>query len=260
MTAVTIGGFLLLDTARPGRQVGLIEAAAIQAVAGIAVYGGLTWLIGRRILRLEWRELGWAGRRDSWLGFRRGFLVAGALAVVALVAGLPAGSSWAMDGGALGAYLERVALLALVLLPPAFMEELAFRGLAVTAMARGIGRGPALVLTSVGFAAAHFNNPDVTPLGLGNIALAGVFLGLTFFARGGIATATGAHLGWNLLLAALAAPVSGLPFDIPWIDFHPGRPAWFTGGGFGPEGGILATVALSIGSALAVRWHFEEAQ
>ena len=54
-------------------------------------------------------------------------------------------------------------------------------------------------------------------------------------------TAFGAHLGWNATLAALAAPVSGLPFDIPYIDYRMGGPAWLTGGAFGPEGGLLAT-------------------
>ena len=92
-------------------------------------------------------------------------------------------------------------------------------------------------------------NPDVTPLGLGNIALAGIFLGLAFYAPGGLWTAFGAHLGWNATLAALDAPVSGLPFDIPLLDYRagrarPGSPA----GAFGPEGGLLATLALTVGA------------
>ena len=69
-------------------------------------------------------------------------------------------------------------------------------------------------------------------------------------------TAFGAHLGWNATLAALAAPVSGLPFDIPYIDYRMGGPAWLTGGAFGPEGGLLATVALigGRGARRALEW------
>ena len=86
--------------------------------------------------------------------------------------------------------------------------------------------------------------PGITPLAVGNIALAGVFLGIAFYLPGGLWTATGAHLGWNATLAALAAPVSGLPFAMPWLDYRSGGPAWLSGGGFGPEGGLLGTAAL----------------
>jgi hypothetical protein len=135
------------------------------------------------------------------------------------------------------------------------MEELAFRGTPLVGLGQAIGRGRALVVTAVLFAVAHRANPGITTLALGNIALAGAFLGLTFFARGGMLTATGAHLGWNWALAGLAAPVSGLPFDVPWLDFRPGQPDWLTGGTFGPEGGLVATVVLVAGVAWVLRWR-----
>ena len=49
------------------------------------------------------------------------------------------------------------------------------------------------------------------------------------------------------MLAALDAPVSGLPFrHSRCIDYRSGGPAWLTGGAFGPEGGLAATLALAI--------------
>ena len=96
-------------------------------------------------------------------------------------------------------------------------------------------------MAGVIFALFHGLNPGITPLGLGNIALAGIFLGVAFYAPGGLWTAFGAHLGWNATLAALDAPVSGLPFSIPLIDYRAGDPVWLSGGHFGPEGGLLAT-------------------
>jgi len=86
------------------------------------------------------------------------------------------------------------------------------------------------------------------------IALAGIFLGVAFYAPGGLWTAFGAHLGWNATLAALDAPVSGLPFRIPLIDYRAGDPVWLSGGRFGPEGGLLATVALTAALLVAARW------
>jgi len=235
---------------------GLAGAALVQAVSGMAAFGFLTWLIGRRALRLSWRELGWPERRDALRGFARGFLIGFAIGAVALALGVPlAGSVWRLDGGTFGQYLARSVVIWLALLPASFMEELAFRGCAIVGFERAMGRGAAIVLTAIVFGLAHGGAPGLTALALGNISLAGVFLGLTFYARGGLFSATGAHIGWNLALAGLAAPVSGLPFEIPWIDFIPGLPAWLTGGEFGPEGGLLATIALVVGIVLVARWR-----
>ena len=72
--------------------------------------------------------------------------------------------------------------------------------------------------------------------------------------KGGIWIATGAHVGWNFALAALAAPVSGLPFDVPWLDYRPGTPSWLSGGPFGPEGGLIATTLLILATLVAARF------
>ena len=116
----------------------------------------------------------------------------------------------------------------------------------------------ALVGLALLFGLAHLANPGVTPLAVANIAAAGIFLGLAFYAPGGIFTAFGAHLGWNATLAALDAPVSGLPFTIPAIDYVAGGPAWLTGGAFGPEGGLTATTAIALACLATARWIRKE--
>jgi hypothetical protein len=146
-----------------------------------------------------------------------------------------------------------VGILAAVLRPAALAEELAFRGAPILALTRAFGRAPAIVGLALVFALAHGGNPSVTRLALLNIAIAGVFLGLVFFTPGGLWTSTGAHLGWNLTLAGLGAPVSGIALDLPWLSYAPGHPSWLTGGGFGPEGGILASMCLLGGSVLVAR-------
>lgn len=232
----------------------LPQAAAIQSVAMLAGFGVATWLIGVRGAGLTWSSLRWAPWPASAAGFGRGVLFGLVPAVVALALAVLGGSaSWSLDGGSPAAWLGVVAALGAVLLPAALAEEVVFRGVALVLLAAIAGRWVAGVGLSVLFATAHLANPEVTLLALGNIALAGVFLTGCFYLPGGIWTATGAHLGWNLGLAALAAPVSGLPFGVPLLDFDPGGPTWFTGGSFGPEGGLAATLVLAVATVTVIR-------
>jgi membrane protease YdiL (CAAX protease family) len=162
------------------------------------------------------------------------------------------------DAGTLGDYLWQSVKTIVVLAPAALAEEVLFRGVPLVLLAGALGRGRALVAIAILFALAHASNPNVTPLGLGNIALAGIFLGLAFFAPGGIWTAFGAHLGWNSLLACLDTPVSGVPFNIPLLDYNPGSHQWLTGGRFGPEGGLAATMSLTLAIVAMASWARKE--
>jgi membrane protease YdiL (CAAX protease family) len=230
----------------------LAESALLQAGTSLVAFGLATWVFGFRVARLSPAQLRWTpgGRRGFFLGLALGM----APAALALAAALPlAGAGWAPDGGAAADWAVTVAATTALLLPAAFVEELIFRGVPQVVLGQAFGRGTAIVILAGVFALAHGLNPGITPLAAGNIALAGVFLGVCFYLPGGLWAATGAHLGWNLTLAALAAPVSGLPFAMPWLDYRAGAPEWLSGGDFGPEGGLLATAALALAAVLALR-------
>jgi hypothetical protein len=47
--------------------------------------------------------------------------------------------------------------------------------------------------------------------------------------------------------------VSGLPLPLPALSYVPGHPVWLTGGPFGPEGGVVATLCLVLGCLVAGR-------
>jgi hypothetical protein len=103
------------------------------------------------------------------------------------------------------------------------------------------------VVFAVVFAVAHVANPEVSSLGLANIGIASLVLSAAFFTRGGLPMAWGVHAGWNGGLALGAdAPVSGLTFDVPVLEFFAGRTTWVTGGAFGPEGGIAASATMAV--------------
>jgi membrane protease YdiL (CAAX protease family) len=230
------------------------RSLALQTVAGLVAFGFMTWALGMKGLGLTLADLRWAPARRAVQGIIVGLGLGVAPAAFAIGLSLVAGGAgFARDQGDVSAYLNQVGLTTLLLVPAALLEEMMFRGVAQVALARAFGRMPAILALSLAFAAAHLLNPNGTILGLVNIALAGVLLGLAFYLPGGIWTAWGTHLGWNATLAALDAPVSGLPFRIPLIDYLPGGPSWLTGGPFGPEGGLVATVALIVATAVAWR-------
>jgi membrane protease YdiL (CAAX protease family) len=236
------------------------EQILVAGVSQLLGFGFATWFVGFRMLRLGRSQMRLAPVRPGLRGFGIGLALGGGAAGLALLgAVVVANSHWARDTGGLNDYLAQVLKTFLVLAPAALSEEVMFRGVPLVLMAMAIGRGTGLVLVAgLVFALFHSLNPGITPLGLGNIALAGIFLGVAFYAPGGLWTAFGAHLGWNTTLAALDAPVSGLPFDIPLLDYYAGNPVWLSGGRFGPEGGLMATVAITAALLVTLRWTRKE--
>jgi len=236
-------------------QPGLRQAAA-QGTALVIGFAFATWLIGVKAVRRSWEALRWRGAGHPFVGFERGSLLGIATAAGAMILGLVvAGARWSTGSGTWPEWGWAVVGSAAALALPALSEEIIFRGVPLVLLAGVIGRWPAVVVTALAFGLFHLGNPDVTALGVANITLAGVFLGTAFYAPGGIWTAWGAHLGWNLAIAALGAPVSGLPLGIPHLSYEPGGPAWLSGGTFGPEGGVLATITTLVGIAVLVRWR-----
>ena len=224
-----------------GRWSALMSSLPV-VVAALAVNAVLVWRGWA-----TWRMLGWTGdRRDVgawWRGAAVGALIAAVALAVAIVVG---GARIEVTGERFSAYLAVALPLAVGLVVAALAEELLFRGYPLARLAEPVGKVWASLVLAVVFAAAHGANPDVAPLGLVNVGLASLVLSAAFFTPGGLPLAWGVHFGWNGGLALGAdAPVSGLTFDIPVLGFLPGRSTWVTGGAFGPEGGVAASVAMA---------------
>ncbi len=232
----------------------------VQGVAQLIAFLIATVMIGKWALGWSFRELRWTRGRRAVTGALRGLgLGSGAAALAMGTAVLLGVAFWSADRGSVGEYVVQVGKTAAVLAPAALSEEVMFRGLPLVLLAAVFGRWPVLVIVAGAlFSAVHGFNPGITWLAYTNIALAGILLGVAFYAPGGIWTAFGAHLGWNATLAALDAPVSGMPFRIPLLDYHTADPSWVSGGQFGPEGGVLATLALSAALVIAWRWTRRE--
>lgn len=242
---------------------GSVDAWAKDVGSGQIFLGGLatalgflgaTLVVGRLVFRLSWADLRWRSTGRAGRGVLFAFLIAMALAGLIMVLGTAVGGAyWTDDQGSAAMYAGRIGLVLLILLPSALAEEIVFRGAPLVLLERASSRGVAIGIMALLFALAHSQNPEITTLSIGNICVAGLLLGVAFYAPGGIWTASSFHLAWNWAIAALDGPVSGIDLRIPLIDYDPGGPAWLTGGKFGPEGGVLATLVLGIATVIASR-------
>jgi len=214
----------------------------------IVIAGLVTTVICVRAGWTTWWGAGWPDVRPSCRGFGLGLCVGLAMAATVLMLEIVTGQGAVLlRRAALGEYLAAIIILVGVLAVAALSEEILFRGFPLTRLSGVMGRFRASLLLASGFTALHLANPAVTILGLVNIFLASLLLSAVFFRFGGLPAAWGAHLGWNAGLAATVdAPVSGISFDLPGVDFSTGGPTWVAGGHFGPEGGIIATLVMGV--------------
>jgi len=251
-----VGAGLSIAVAAMGLPMGGRWWMARNGLAQAIGFGLATLIVGRWLDRHEWPALGWGAPRRLWRRFALGVVLGAAMAAVAIAVTLADGARVSITN-LHGAYLPVAGAFALGLLAAALSEELMFRGYPLRRLTDAVGPGAATALLAVGFAAAHLRNPNVSVIGVVNIALAGVWLAVAFF-TGGMGLAWGLHAGWNVALSLVFdAPVSGVRFDVPGVDYLLGRHVWVGGGTFGPEGGAVGTLALLCGTAvlLGPRWR-----
>lgn len=226
---------------------------------GVPAFWVATWLVGRRLAKRSWHELGWVrgAALARWLLRGTGVGLGMAACAIGLAVVLSGASLHLTNDGA--TWLPAAAWLAVGLVTAALTEELMFRGFPLRRLADAIGPWAATLLVASGFGVAHVGNPSASFFGIVNIVLAGVWLSLAFFSAGGMAYAWGLHFGWNAGLAApFDAPVSGHDLAVPGVEYEPGVRAWIDGGAFGPEGGLVATIALLLGTAVVLGRRLRE--
>ena len=129
-------------------------------------------------------------------------------------------------------------------------EELLMRGYPFRTLERAARPLVALLVTSVLFSLIHVRNPGIGLASLCNIAFAGIWLGRARIVSGQLWLPIGLHTGWNFAQGTIFGyPVSGM-LEETVLRTHVQGATWFTGGDFGPEGGVLVTLVLILGTLL----------
>ncbi len=214
---------------------------------------------GWAMLRLDGRGPGALGFylapgvwKEGLSGVGLGVMIAGSVAVAMVVFGV---LRWSPETGSVLEYLREGGVSLWLSTIPAAGEEALMRGYLFQALAEAWGGAWALWITSFLFGILHLGNPNTSWIGLANILVAGLFLGVVYLKTASLWWATGAHLGWNWAHGFLSdLPVSGLELvDTPLLEPLTRGPEWLSGGSFGPEGSVLATLILLV--ATWVLWE-----
>jgi membrane protease YdiL (CAAX protease family) len=220
----------------------------LSVVVDLAWVVAVTWIFLRGMNRNGWASIG-LGPGDLLASTLLGLAFGGAtFFLVGLVFWIEGWAQFTWDRPLAG-----LATMVAVVLPAALAEEIAFRGYILDTLRRWKGWPLGIGLASVLFSLAHGLNPGLNWLALLNIALAGLAFSLAVRWKGTLWLPLGFHFAWNYAQGpVLGLPVSGLTaFGVGSISRLVGPVLW-TGGSFGPEGGLLVTVV--VGVACAILW------
>lgn len=203
----------------------------------------VSWLCLITLDNQPFASLGWLPHRgwlrDSLVGLVISFVM------MTLVVGLQTfsgGTELGLNRSWSGEVLTSVLLFAVA----ASYEEIIYRGYTLQTLLRSLPPAWPLVLVALLFGLAHLRNPFSSPLATLNTTLAGIWLGVAYLRTRSLWLPTALHFGWNWTMGTLyGLPVSGLHISTgALLVAHNGQPEWWTGGDYGPEGGVATTLVL----------------
>jgi len=173
-------------------------------------------------------------RRDLLVGMAMGIGLIGLVFVILLASGGIVLTDIQLPGSAFAAAV-------VVMMMVGIGEELVMRGYVQGNLMASMNKYVALLLVSILFAGSHMFNPNASLLGLVNIILAGLLLGIYYVHKQNLWLPIGMHFTWNLFQGSVfGSQVSGVStesifnFEITGSDL-------LTGGSFGFEASIVTT-------------------
>jgi len=126
----------------------------------------------------------------------------------------------------------------------AIIEEVLIRGIIFRIPEEKLGSYISLLISALIFGALHMGNPNSSlSTGIGLAIQAGLLLGAAYIYSRNLWFPIAIHFAWNFTQSAIfGANVSGSATSKTLITSKIEGAEWFTGGQFGPEGSIQATI------------------
>jgi membrane protease YdiL (CAAX protease family) len=262
----TIIAFILALATIPLKDFPILRVG--QFVSTIAVIIAL-WLSCRIIDRRRFSDTGIYFNKSWWVDFGFGLLLGVALMTAIFL--VEWGLGWVTVNETLHtefpehSFLTAILITALYYLSVGIEEELAFRGYFLLNVAEGLNSRrikpkaaviTSWIFTSVIFGFGHLANPNATVLSTVNIALGGMAIGFAYVLTGSLAVPIGLHISWNFFQGnVFGFPVSGTTdWSTTFLAVQQGGPEFWTGGSFGPEGGLIGLLGFLSGMSITALW------
>lgn len=205
-----------------------------------------------RTVGLEWSE----GLYKYLRGLLIGFVMFTAVVVVFALFGLVAIES-INPTRSTTATLNAAIVMLMAWIIQGGAEEVLARGFLLPVIGVRWGTAVGVTVSSLLFAALHLLNPNLSLLGVVNLALFGLFAAVFALSEGGIWGVCAIHTAWNWTQGTFfGLQVSGIGLESAvMFNLMEDGPDLFTGGQFGPEGGLVTTAVLVAGTALVLLRH-----
>jgi membrane protease YdiL (CAAX protease family) len=218
---------------------GLLATSTLSVFAAAAVANAIVVRIYERG-RLSDLGLGWSPTSSGELFTGLALGAGGALAILAVP--LVLGIARFAPVPAVEHRGAALAFVSVTLLFGAAGEEMLFHGYAFQLLIRSMGAFATILPAGVVFGLAHAGNQNSTAMGVGNTMLWGVLLGFAFVRTQALWMPIGLHFGWNVILPLFGVNLSGFTMGVTGYALQWRVGAWWSGGDYGPEGGLAATV------------------
>lgn len=217
----------------------------------------VAWLVERRTAADVGFRLEGAVQETVW-----GFLLGGVL-LTAVIGIMALGGLYIVKGTNVGAagIWSRLGWNLVAYLWVGVSEEVALRGLFFRLIEEWLGSGIALFLSALLFGLLHIFNPNATLLAAIAVGVeAGVLLAGAYMLTRNLWLAIGIHWAWNFFEGPIyGTAVSGsldgsgvITSGLLRPELH--GPVLWTGGGFGPEAGLVTLVVCTIAGLLMVQY------
>jgi membrane protease YdiL (CAAX protease family) len=136
-------------------------------------------------------------------------------------------------------------------------EEVVTRGYLLRNLAEGTNVPLAVAISSAIFAVLHATNDNATLLSIAGLFVNGVLFAAAMLVTGRLSASIGLHMAWNFCEGVVFGfPVSGDKEGASFVAIEQLGSPIVTGGGFGPEAGLIGVGACVVGIGLLVfaRW------
>jgi membrane protease YdiL (CAAX protease family) len=187
---------------------------------------------------------------DISAGFGIPFLMIGLIFLTERLMGWATVTGYAWNTDSLLTVFSQTLFVFLTYVLVGWNEELLSRGYQLQTLASGLNITWGVILSSAVFGVLHLGNFNATWRGAVGVFFAGLFLAYAYVLTGQLWLSIGLHIGWNFFEGVVFGfPVSGMG-TYQLIQTAVNGPELWTGGAFGPEGGLVLIPALILGGLL----------